>query len=73
MLVGEGGEPVDHDAESGQPDLDDGALHRECVGGRVDVLARAREVGQFGDLLESELAEPVANEVLDGLHVVAGH
>ncbi len=48
------------------------ALHREGVGGRVDVLARAREVRELGDAVEAELREPVAHEVLDGLDVVPG-
>ena len=50
----------------------DGTLDRERVGGGVDVLARAREMGELGDLLEPERRETVAHEVLDRLHVVPG-
>ena len=65
-----GAQRRDDRAELGQPHLFDRALDGQGVGGRVDVLARAREVRELGDAVEAELREPVAHEVLDGLDVV---
>ena len=70
VLTGEVAEGRDHGAQLREPHLLDGALHGERVGRRVDVLARACEVGELGDGGEPERLEPVAHEVLDGLHVV---
>ena len=51
-------------------------LHRradgERVGEVVDVLARAGEVGEFGDGVEAEAREPGPHVVFDGLDVVPG-
>jgi hypothetical protein len=54
VLVGERRQRVDHGAQLRQPDVLDGALDRQRVR-RVDVLARAREVGELGDGVEAEV------------------
>ena len=74
IAVGDGelAERRDDRAQLRQPDLLDRALDGEGVRGGVDVLARAREVGELGDRVEPERRQPVAHEVLDGLHVVTG-
>jgi hypothetical protein len=56
VLTGELAEGGDHGAQLRQPDVLDGALDGERVGGRVDVLARAGEVGELGDGVEPERA-----------------
>ena len=48
----------------------DGALDGQRVRRRVDVLARAREMRELGDRVEPERRQAVADEILDGFHVV---
>jgi hypothetical protein len=73
VLHGEIGERCDHGAQLGKPHALDRALHGERVRRGVDVFAGAREVGQFGDGVESQFRQAIADQVLDGLHIVAGH
>ncbi len=71
--VGDGAvaEGLDDDAQFGQPDVPDRLADRHGVREVIDVFARAREVRELGDAREPEGGELVANEVFDGLHVVA--
>ena len=70
-LFGELCEAVGEGACLRQPHLLNSIPHRDRVREVVDVLARAGEVGEFGDVLEAALGEAGANVVFDGLHVVA--
>ena len=72
QLDGEGAQGGDQRAERREPDLLDGGADRESVGEVVDVLARAGEVGELGDRVESLIAQSAAHQVLDRLDVVTG-
>jgi hypothetical protein len=55
-----------------QPDLTHGGADGEGIGQVVDVLTRAGEVGELGDVVESQLGELATHEVLNGLDVMTG-
>ncbi len=55
----------------GQPDTRDGVLDGQRVGEVVDVFARAADVDELGDAIQTEAGERCANVQLDGFHVVA--
>ena len=71
-LLGAGAELVDDTLKLGQPDLAHGGADGEGVGEVVDVLAGGGEVGELGDVVETEVLQASAHEVFDGLDVVAG-